>query len=390
VTRRLPDWARWPEPTATTPPWTVGIEEEVMLLEPEEWRLAARIDDVLLSLPPGLAGSVAAETHASTIELATAPHERVGEAVRELAGLRGRLNAVLGRLGLRAAAAGTHPAAEWRDVRVSEGARYQAIAASMRSLAQREPTFATHVHVAVPDPELAVAVLGRIRRHLPVLLALSANSPFLQGRESGLASARTPLFGAFPRSGLPRRFAGYAEYVEAIDLLLRLDAFPDPTFLWWDVRLQPRFGTIEVRIMDAQTHVGDVAALASLVQCLVRHESGRRRGEPPDHPELLEENRFLAARDGMRASLLDPRAGGPRPVRELLEELLEMCAPDADALGCRRELEQALELAAAPGEQRQRAIAALRPGEAAGGRRLRRLTRQLSATFAQSLPLSLA
>ena len=390
MTRRLPAWARWPEPSAATPPYTIGIEEEVMLLEPEQWQLAARIDDVLLSIPPGLAGSVAAETHASTIELATAPHERVGDAVRELAGLRGRLTAVLGRLGLRAAAAGTHPTAEWRDVKVSEGARYAAIQASMRSLARREPTFATHVHVAVPDPERAVTALSRIRGHLPVLLALSANSPFMQGRESGLASARTPLFGGFPRSGLPRRFGSYAEYVEAIDELLRLDAFPDPTFLWWDVRLQPRFGTVEIRIMDAQTHVGDVAGLGALVQCLVRHESERGGDEPPDHPELLEENRFLAARDGMRARLLDPRAGRQRPVRDLLEELIEACAADAEALGCRPELDQALELAAEPGELRQRAIAGLRPGEPTGGRRLRRLTQQLSATFVQSLPLSMA
>ena len=125
----------------------------------------------------------------------------------------------------------------------------------MRELARREPTFALHVHVAVPDAEIAVRACNAMRAHLPVLLALSANSPFWQGRDSGLASARTPVFQAFPRTGIPREFATYAEYVEAIDVLMRCGAIPEPTFIWWDVRLQPRFGTLEVRIMDAQTRV---------------------------------------------------------------------------------------------------------------------------------------
>ena len=148
----------------------------------------------------------------------------------------------------------------------------------MRELARREPTFGLHVHVAVPDPETALRALNAIRGHLPVLLALSANSPFWQGRDSGLASARTPIFQAFPRTGPPRRFSGYADYVEAIDVLVRCDAIPEPTFLWWDARLQPRFGTLEVRIMDSQIRVADTAAIAALVQCLVRLEARARAG----------------------------------------------------------------------------------------------------------------
>ena len=142
----------------------------------------------------------------------------------------------------------------------------------MRELARREPTFALHVHVGVADPEDAVRLANRLRAHLPLLLALSANSPFWQGRDTGLASARTPLFQAFPRVGIPRAFDDYADYVEAVDLLIRCGAFPEPTFLWWDVRLQPRFGTVEVRIMDAQTTVEDTAALVALVQSIARLE----------------------------------------------------------------------------------------------------------------------
>ena len=158
-------------------------------------------------------------------------------------------------MGLRAACAGTHPFAVWHDTVVSSGERYQAVYGSMRELARREPTFALHVHVGVPDPEDAIALMNRMRAHLPLLLALSANSPFWQGRDTGLASARTPLFQAFPRVGIPRVFNDYSDYVEAVDLLVRCGSIPEPTFLWWDVRPQPRFGTVEVRIMDAQTRV---------------------------------------------------------------------------------------------------------------------------------------
>ena len=183
----------------------------------------------------------------------------------------------------------------------------------MRELARREPTFGLHVHVAVPNPEQAVRAYNRMRAHLPMLLALSGNSPFWQGRDTGLASMRTPLFQAFPRVGIPRMFRSYADYVESIDLLLRCDAFPEPTFLWWDVRLQPRFGTLEVRVMDAQTRVADTAALTALVQCLVRLEAleGHASHVLVSRPEVLEENRFIAARDGMDGALRRPGDRAP-------------------------------------------------------------------------------
>src|ERR671925_580343 len=174
---------------------------------------------------------------------------------------------------LRVATAGTHPFAVWHNIVVSSGSRYQFVYGSMRELARREPTFALHVHVGVEDPEDAVRLHRRLRIHLPLLLAVSVNSPFWQGRDTGLASARTPLFQAFPRVGIPRGFRSYAAYVEAVDLLIRCGAIPEPTFLWWDVRPQPRFGTIEVRVMDAQTTLPDVAGLTALILCLARLEA---------------------------------------------------------------------------------------------------------------------
>ena len=211
----------------------------------------------------------------------------------------------------------------------------------MRELARREPTFALHVHVAVPDPEAAVRALRGLRVHVPLLLALAANSPFWQGRDTGLAAARVPIFGTFPRVGIPRPFDTYAEYVEAIDVLLRCGAFPEPTFLWWDVRLQPRFGTIEVRIMDAQTRAADNAALAALVQCAVRLEATEGFARRGDRVPARGARREPLPRDARRHAGGVPRPGGRgRAGRHgtILDELLAACAPHAAELGCEAEL----------------------------------------------------
>ena len=212
--------------------------------------------------------------------------------------------------------------------------RYQFVYGSMRELARREPTFALHVHVGVPDPEAAIRAVNALRIQIPGLLALSVNSPFWQGRDTGLGSARTPLFQAFPRVGIPRSFSDYAEYVEAVDALIRADAIPEPTFLWWDVRPQPRFGTVEVRIMDSQSTVRETAAIAALVQCIVRHAVESDLIDEPIPQEVLDENRFLAARDGMHSELIDFGRDRRLPAKELLGGLLDLSRPFAEDLGC--------------------------------------------------------
>ena len=350
---RAGSWSQWAPAGGT--PWTVGVEEEVMLLDPVDWSLASRADAVMSRLTGELASHTSTETHGSALELRTDPHTTVSEGLAELEDLRDELTRELAPLGLRAAAAGLHPFTSWQDTKISEGDRYRFLYGSMRELARREPTFALHVHVAIPDPESALRAINRLRTHLPLLLALSANSPFWQGRETGLASARTPLFQAFPRVGIPRAFLDYEDYVSTIDLLLRCEAFPEPTFLWWDARLQPRFGTIEVRIMDAQTTVSDSLALSALVQCLVRLEATEGSGADPliDLPEVLAENRFLAARDGAEASLIDARLGRRLPVGDVLESILGMCAEHAEDLGCLEELQSTRNLAATPRPVRQ-------------------------------------
>ena len=354
TTGTLPAWATW-APAHELGPYTVGIEEEVMLLDQLTWALAHRIDSVLPRLPHSRVGSFTAETHGSALEIQTGVHNRIGGAIDELAELRAELAATLEPLSMRAAVAGTHPFAVWQEIVVSAGERYQFVYGSMRELARREPTFGLHVHVGVPDAEAAIHAGNRLRTHIPLLLALSVNSPFWQGRDTGLASARTPLFQAFPRVGIPRAFADYAEYVEAVDVLIRCDAVPEPTFLWWDVRPQPRFGTVEVRIMDAQTTLADAAALAALVQCIVRleGEEGEDVAEPPLPQEVLAENRFLAARDGMDAELIEPGLGRRVPAREQLDDLVAACRPHAEDLDCAAELDRVTLLGERTGAKRQ-------------------------------------
>lgn len=345
-----------------------------MLVDPSDWSLAFRSDEVLATLPAELRGRVSPETHAAVMETQTGVHVLVADAVAELAQLRDALAEALSAHGLRPAVAGTHPAAVWSETTVSGQRRYREVADSLRVLARREPTLATHIHVGVPTAGAAVRLQNGMRKHLPLLLALSANSPFWQGRETGFCSTRVSLFDAFPRTGPPRLFGGYADWVQAVERLIRSGAIADPSFLWWDIRLQPRYGTVEIRIMDAQTTVDDVAALAALVQSLAALELERdvARAEGPA-AEVIEENRFLAARDGMNARLIDPESGGRIPAALELERTLRACVPHAEHLGCDAQLAAVSSLAVATGAARQ--IEDARDGD------LRRVTEGLSRAY---------
>jgi glutamate---cysteine ligase / carboxylate-amine ligase len=352
----LPLWARWNGRSKQR--YTIGVEEELMLLGgPPAYAPSPSSDAVLSRLSGELSECISPETHASVIELMTGIHRGVTEATAELAALRAQLARELSEQGLHAACAGAYPLARRDDIRTSGAGRYCAVTESMRMLARREPTLALHVHVGVPDPEDAIQLLNGLREVVPVLLALSANSPFSGGRDSGFASARTVIFQAFPRTGTARCFVGYSDYVEAVDALIASGALSDPSFLWWDVRLQPALGTVEVRAMDAQSSVADSAPLVALVQSFAMLVL---EGEPADAvtaPEVLAENRFLAARDGVHAQLINPTTHQLEPLRDLVDDLVGRCRPCAGALGCSEELEQIGRLAAANGADLQRAWA---------------------------------
>jgi carboxylate-amine ligase len=369
-----PAWAEWKPGSA----YTLGAEEETMLLNPHDWSLAQQMDRVLPALSEDLARHVTPETHRSALEMSTGVHQTPASLGAELLALRRKLDGELMPLGLRCASAATHPFTVWHETVISSGPRYDMVYGSMRELARREPTFALHVHVGVPDPDTGIELVNRMRAHLPLLLALSVNSPFWQGRDTGLGSARTPLFQAFPRVGIPRAFDDYEDWVQAVDLLIRCDAFPDPTFLWWDVRPQPRFGTVEVRILDAQTTVAETMALVALIQCIAHLEVTEGYASAPlvNTTEVLIENRFIAARDGMRGALIDPVAEGRIPATEVLGSLMEACEPHAQDLGCQAELEPIAWMAQATGAQRQLNIARR-------GGRLRGLVAHLAESFCE-------
>lgn len=355
--RRDPAWARWNRSRGER--YTIGVEEEVMLLESPSGSLAQCNDTILRGLTEDLAAHAAPETHAAVMELATGVHSSVGSAVAELVSLRARLANELAAMGLVAASSGTYPLAHSGEVRLSSSARYGVIADSMRGLARREPTLALHVHVGVPDPEDAIRLLNGVREVVPILIALSANSPFSHGLDSGFASARTVIFQGFPRTGTARRFTDYRDYVETVDALIESRAVPNPTFLWWDVRLQPALGTVELRMMDAQTSIADTAALIALVLSLARAVLERDEEETHEahvSAEVLAENRFLAARDGLDAQLVDPATRQLAPARAALDLLMRRCRAYADPVRL-VELDRVARLASSGGADRQRAWA---------------------------------
>lgn len=370
-----PIWSEWPvRPDA--PAWTLGAEEEVMLVAAPGYNLAQAIDEVIPRLPAEISPRCQRETHAAAVELASGVHETVSGTVDDLRDMRAKMRQTCDPLELQVASAGTHPFAVSREISVSRGERQAAVYGSMRELARREPTFALHVHVGFNDAEEAVKVFNRLRVHLPMLLALSANSPFWQGRDTGLASTRTPLFQAFPRVGVPRRFGNYAEWSDTVNMLVCCEAFPDPTYLWWDVRIQPRVGTVEVRIMDAQITLDATASLIALVQTLAKFEcqEGWAEAASRSAPEVHDENRFLAARDGVHVSLIDPIQRRRVPLRERLDVLLPMLRGHAQDLGCEAELDGIEDLYAVSGAEYQLRVA--RRAE-----RLPGLVRQLVAEF---------
>jgi carboxylate-amine ligase len=244
---------------------------------------------------------------------------------------------------MRLAAAGTHPFSLYEHQKITARDRYRALVEMLQYIARRELVFGMHVHVAVPSPEACLAVMEGVLIELPVLLALSGNSPFWRGEATGLQSTRSAIFAAFPRSGLPPRFESYDDYADAVGFMESTGAIGDYTHLWWDVRPHPRFGTLELRVMDVQTRLEDTLALAAYVQSLVGLLVRQfEAGEPvlSYHRMLLAENKWLAARYGLDAPLMDLGAGKrvKMPARTLARRRLKELKPVARELGCGKEL----------------------------------------------------
>ncbi|TMK38612.1 MAG: YbdK family carboxylate-amine ligase [Actinobacteria bacterium] len=300
--------ARRPEPPAfgSSEPFLVGLEEELLLVEASGERLAPVAAQVLeaLQAPSGLAGH---EAYAAEIELRSVPRASAVRAATQV----GELRAAARAAGTELMGAGVHPTSPWGVADLVQLARYRDVERTMRGLIRRTPECALHVHVALPDPEAAISAYNGLREHLPLLVALAGNSPWWFGNDSGLASARHAQVRAYPRRGVPPALRDFDHYLELIDAVMRAGGLPDYTFVWWDVRPHPRLGTVEVREMDSQSRLVDVAALAALIQGLARHEA-ERRSAPRAPAEAIDESCFRAARDGLQAVVETPE--GPLPV----------------------------------------------------------------------------
>ncbi len=326
-------------------PYTLGVEEEYMLLDSETFDLVQHVETVLEAVSGHeLEERINAELMQSTVEIATPVCRNVPEVVTELRKLRGYVTQIAHEQGLRVGSAGTHPFSLYERQRITARDRYRQLIDQMQYVARRELIFGLHVHVAVDDPEKAIRVVNGLVVHLPQLLGLSASSPFWRGEPTGLASTRQLVFAAFPRSGPPPRFRDYADYAEVVGQLERTGCIADYTHIWWDIRLHPRLGTIEIRICDAITRLEDAIAITAFCQSLVKLYSERYdAGEeiPSFHRILTSENKWLAARYGLEAPVMDLVTGRRNrvPIAQLVRRTLRDLEPHAKELGCDAELE---------------------------------------------------
>jgi carboxylate-amine ligase len=326
-------------------PFTLGVEEEYMLLDPESFDLVQHIETVLDAVQGDeLADRINAELMQSVLEIATPVCRAPADVMRELATLRGYVRDVAGGEGLRVGSAGTHPFSLFERQRITAKDRYHALIDQLQYVARRELIFGMHIHVAVDSADKAIQVVNGLLPHLAPLLALSASSPFWRGEATGLASSRQIVFSAFPRSGPPPRFRDYEDYAAVVGQLERTGCIADYTHIWWDIRPHPKWGTVEVRICDAVTRIEDAVAIAAYCQAVVKAISDRYdAGEeiPTYHRILTSENKWLAARYGLEAPIMD-LATGRRirvPIAKLVRRTLREVEPHARELGSERELE---------------------------------------------------
>ena len=321
------------EPNFSGPAYTVGIEEELMILDDSTYALVNAIDDLVEKSPHG---EIKPELMESVLEISTNPARDLREADRMLRALRRQVRDKAAEHGLTIGSAGTHPFAKWEDQRITAADRYRDLVDALRFVARQELIFGLHVHVGLDDADKAIHVANGMRVHVPVLLALSANSPFWRGDGTGLASTRMPIFRQFPRVGIPPYYDGWADFERRIDFMVEAGVLSDYTWLWYDVRPHPNFGTVEIRAMDAQTHVEHTLGLAALIQAMVKElsehfEAGKRLADFPH--EMLDENRWLAARHGIEGDLVDLPERRTVPAKELARRLYDRLKEHAQDLG---------------------------------------------------------
>ncbi|MBA3426275.1 MAG: glutamate--cysteine ligase [Rubrobacter sp.] len=339
--------------------YTLGVEEELHIVDAATGELVPKIEDIMARLPEDLCEFVSYELFQSVMEIKTSSCENVAAAEKQLRELRGRVNSWAAACDASLAAAGTHPFSRYKEQKVTDQERYRLVMETLRWIAEREVIFGQHVHVGVPGPEEVIHAHNRLSEHAPLLLALSANSPFWQGFDTGFESARVKIFENFPRAGLPPAFPDYEAFESYVDLMVEAGAMDDYTFCWWDVRPHPQIGTIELRILDTQISLPPAIALTALTQCIVARslEDADNVPKGPYDRELALENKWRASRHGMDAAFYDAANKATIPAKDMARNLVEELRPYSQDLGCENELQGILEIVeGGTGSRRQRKV----------------------------------
>ncbi len=316
--------------------FTLGIEEEFQIVDPKTRELRSHIQQILADGKMFLKEHVKAEMHQSMVELGTEICTDTAEARRQVTELRSELARIAELERLKIASAGTHPFSHWMNQRITADERYTTIVQDMQQIARANLIFGLHVHVGIPDREEAIDIMNQARYFLPHLYALSVNSPFWLGQDTGLKAYRQMIFERFPRTGIPDAFESLGEYEDYLKLLVSTNCIDNAKKIWWDIRLHPFFDTIEFRICDAQSRVNDTIALAAVMQAIVvkLHKLRRQNVTFRNYPRrLIDENRWRAGRYGLDGKLIDFGRKCEMDERELLHEMLEFIALEVDELG---------------------------------------------------------
>jgi len=324
------------------PSFTIGVEEEYLLVDRETRSLVIDPPETLMAEAEEKCGAqVTSELLKSQIEIGTKVCTNIQEAHEDLARLRKNIIDVAGNHGIAPIAASTHPFSKWVDQKHTEKDRYDQLTDEMQGAARRLLICGMHVHVGIEDNELRIDMMNQLSYFLPHLLALSCSSPFWLGEDTGLKSYRLTIFDALPRTGIPERFASWAEYERHVDILRNAGLIEDSTRVWWDLRPSGKFPTLETRIMDVCTRLKDTVALAALLCCIMRmlfRLRTRNQRWRLYTPMLIRENRWRAMRYSFDEGLIDLARGTVVPFAELMDELCSLVAEDAKALGCEKEI----------------------------------------------------
>ena len=326
------------------PKFTIGIEEEYQILDPETRELKSYIQEFLEQGREILQDRIKPEFLQSQVEVGSKICHDMGEARRELIHLRKTVSDVAKKNGLCVAAASTHPFSTWTTQKVTAGERYSKLEMDLGELARRMLIFGMHVHIGIDDKEVLIDVMNQSRYFLPHILALSTSSPFWHGRDTKMKSYRSVVFQSIPRSGVPPLFDSWAEYQGFVDTLVRTGAIDEPTKIWWDVRPHPTFPTLEFRVADICTTIDEAMCVASILLALTAKLMVLRRNNMSwrrYRKQLIEENKWRAVRDGIDGSLIDFGKQASVPARDLIREILEFVDDVVDELGVRSEVEYA-------------------------------------------------